>query len=155
MGALMHQIDANNYIVTIAVIDKYGELIAHKDFMRLLPPRIKKPRQQPGQPIQDPLQQDRPKTDEELEHDKDKSKLIDILELHSVDLIVVAANGLEARTLKRVMNELGFELKNKKPSEDQKKVQAVPKEAFVIWGNPEYSKLFSLSHNSQKLHKGV
>jgi hypothetical protein len=31
---------------------------------------------------------------------------------------VVAANGLEARTLKRVMNELGFELKNKKPAED-------------------------------------
>jgi hypothetical protein len=42
MGALMHQIDANNYIVTIAVVDEYGELIAHKDFMRLLPPRIKK-----------------------------------------------------------------------------------------------------------------
>lgn len=75
--------------------------------------------------------------------------------MHSVDLIVVAANGLEARTLKRVMNELGFELKNKKPSEDLKKGQSVPKEAFVIWGNPEYSKLFSLSHNSQKLHKGV
>ncbi len=45
MGALMHQIDANNYIVTIAVVDEYGELIAHKDFMRLLPPRIKKLRQ--------------------------------------------------------------------------------------------------------------
>lgn len=44
MGALMHQIDANNYIVTVAVVDKYGELIAHKDFMRLLPPRIKKQR---------------------------------------------------------------------------------------------------------------
>jgi len=46
MGALMHQIDANNYIVTVAVVDKYGELIAHKDFMRLLPPRTKKRPQQ-------------------------------------------------------------------------------------------------------------
>ena len=44
MGALMHQIDANNYMVTVAVVDKYGELIAHKDFMRLLPPRKRKPR---------------------------------------------------------------------------------------------------------------
>ena len=42
MGALMHQIDANNYIVTVAVVDKYGELVAHKDFMRLLPPRKRK-----------------------------------------------------------------------------------------------------------------
>ena len=50
MGAVMHQIDANNYIVTIAVVDKYGNLIHHKDFMRLLPPRIKKPRVVPGQP---------------------------------------------------------------------------------------------------------
>jgi hypothetical protein len=49
MGAVMHQIDANNYIVTIAVVDKYGNLIHHKDFMRLLPPRIKKPRVVPGQ----------------------------------------------------------------------------------------------------------
>jgi hypothetical protein len=73
--------------------------------------------------------------------------LIDILELHSVDLIVVAANSLEARTLKRVMVELGFELKNKKPLDD-KINQSVPKEAFVIWGSTEVGKLFSLSHNS-------
>lgn len=39
MGALMHQIDANNYIVTVAVVDKYGDLVAHKDFIRMLPPR--------------------------------------------------------------------------------------------------------------------
>lgn len=52
MGALMHQIDANNYIVTIAVVDKNGKLEAHKDFMRLLPPRAKKRPQQPGQDVQ-------------------------------------------------------------------------------------------------------
>lgn len=39
MGALMHQIDANNYIVTIAVVDRFGDLVAHKDFIRMLPPR--------------------------------------------------------------------------------------------------------------------
>ena len=39
MGAIMHQIDANNYVVTVAVVDKYGELMQTRDFMRLLPPR--------------------------------------------------------------------------------------------------------------------
>ena len=45
MGAIMHQIDANNYVVTIAVVDKYGELVAHRDLMRLLPPRKRKDQQ--------------------------------------------------------------------------------------------------------------
>ena len=64
MGALMHQIDANNYIVTIAVVDKYGELVAHKDFMRLLPPRKRKTDNREGDaPMNDRPQ---PKSDEEL-----------------------------------------------------------------------------------------
>lgn len=46
-------------------------------------------------------------------------KLLDILDLYSVDLIVVAANSLEARSLKKVMEELGFELKHKKPITDE------------------------------------
>ena len=29
------------------------------------------------------------------------------------------------------------------------------KEAFVIWGDTEIPKLFSMSHNSQRLHKGT
>ena len=27
MGAIMHQIDANNYVVTVAFVDQYGELL--------------------------------------------------------------------------------------------------------------------------------
>lgn len=27
MGATMHQIDANNYVVTVAIVDKWGELV--------------------------------------------------------------------------------------------------------------------------------
>lgn len=100
-----------------------------------------------------------PKTDEENEHERDKAKLISILQQHSVDLIVVAANGLEARNLKRVMEEIAMELKNHKAEEvdkagkRQEPVQG--KEAFVIWGSTEVAKLFAMSHNSQKLHKGV
>ena len=73
------------------------------------------------------------------------------MDVYSVDLIVVAANSLEARSLKKVMEELGYELKHKKPiAEDSKKHNQVqvPKEAFVIWGSTEVAKLFSLSHNS-------
>jgi hypothetical protein len=66
---------------------------------------------------------------------------------------------LEARTLKRVLVELTNELKNYKPheTEDSNKRghQAVQKEAFVVWGSTEIAKLFSLSHNSQRLHKGA
>ena len=39
MGAVFHQIDNRNYSATIAVLDKYGELVAHKNFLFLIPPR--------------------------------------------------------------------------------------------------------------------
>jgi len=72
---------------------------------------------------------------------------------------VVAANGLEARNLKRVMEDIAVELKNHKAEEvdkSGKRVESVQgKEAFVIWGSTEVAKLFAMSHNSQKLHKGV
>jgi len=49
MGAIMHPIDNRNFLTTIAVVDQYGELVAHKDFLHLLPPRKKIVRE--GQPI--------------------------------------------------------------------------------------------------------
>jgi len=49
MGAIMHPIDARNYLTTIAVVDQYGELVAHKDFLYILPPRKKLPPRD-GQP---------------------------------------------------------------------------------------------------------
>ena len=36
MGVLMHPIDAKNYVVTAALVDKYGEYLTHCDFMRLI-----------------------------------------------------------------------------------------------------------------------
>jgi len=39
MSVIMQQIDQNNSIVTIAVVDKYGELIAHLNLTKLNPPR--------------------------------------------------------------------------------------------------------------------
>jgi hypothetical protein len=159
MGALMHQIDANNYLVTVAVVNKYGILVHHKDFMRLLPPR--KPRNQgmrDGLGPKDQNKGDMPKSEEQKEHEVDRQRVIEILDEYSVDLIVVAANGLDSRRLMEVMQELGVETKNcMKPVEEGSKKQQqhhAPKEAFVIWGSTEIAKLFSLSHYSQKLHKG-
>lgn len=39
MGVILQQIDVNNSIVTLAVVDKYGDLQAHKDLKHLMPPR--------------------------------------------------------------------------------------------------------------------
>ena len=35
----MHMIDNHNYVVTVAIVDQYGELVQTRDFMRLLTPR--------------------------------------------------------------------------------------------------------------------
>jgi len=44
MGAIMHPIDNKNYMATIAVVDKFGELVHHKDFLHLIPPRKQRPK---------------------------------------------------------------------------------------------------------------
>lgn len=88
-----------------------------------------------------------PETEEQKEHKKDKQKFIEILRAHSVDLIVVAANSLEAKRLHKELTDLAIDAKNN--SENYKK------EAGVIWGKTEVPKLFALSHNSQRLHKNV
>jgi len=36
MGVILDKVDNRNSIVTIAIVDKYGELVANKDFMNLL-----------------------------------------------------------------------------------------------------------------------
>ena len=49
MGVILQQIDNQNSIVTLAVVDKYGELIAHKDLKHMMKPRElkKKPNMNP------------------------------------------------------------------------------------------------------------
>ena len=135
----------------MAIVDKYGELMQTRDFMRLLPPRK---RQNQNDRDQLPPSDGRPvqKTEEEIQHEKDKQKLIELLEDHQVDLITVAANCLEARNLKRNLEAIAGELMNKATdNEDEprgRKSQNVRKEVLTIWGSTEVPKLFSLSHNS-------
>lgn len=87
-----------------------------------------------------------PETEEQKEHTRDKERFKEILRANSVDLIVVAANSLEARRLYKQLNDLASDAKNH---------ENYRKEARVIWGKTEVPKLFALSHNSQKLHKNV
>ncbi len=76
MGATMHQTEAGNFIVTIAVVDRYGELITHKDFARLLPPKVKK---QTKEPEFDSILNEYLKTNEQLEHEQDRDQISSIL----------------------------------------------------------------------------
>ena len=107
----------------MAIVDKYGELVQTRDFMRLLPPRKRLPQNREGgdAPMEDRVQ---PKTDEEAQHEKDKRKLIELLEDHEVDLITVAANCLEARNLKRCLESIAGEMKNKVPTEEEEQTTA-------------------------------
>jgi hypothetical protein len=92
-----------------------------------------------------------PETEEEKEHKKDKEKLVDIIRQHSVDLIVVAANSLEARRLKDELIQLASAAKNERVNSDEndrRQGNTYAKEASVIWGKTEVAKLFALSHNS-------
>lgn len=54
-----------------------------------------------------------PKSEEDIEHERDKAKLCDLIETHAVDLIVVAANSLEARKLKKTLVDIADECKQK------------------------------------------
>ena len=79
-----------------------------------------------------------------------------------MDLITVAANCLEARSLKRCLESIAGELKNKIVPEDEvdtrgKKASepVIRKEVLTIWGCTEVPKLFSMSHNSQRMHKNI
>ena len=39
MGAYMTPIDARNYSATLVIVDQYGELVSHREFSHIIPPR--------------------------------------------------------------------------------------------------------------------
>ena len=145
MGAIMHPIDNRNFLTTVAIVDEFGELIAHRDFLYIIPPR--KPRQRPdGAPIQM-----RPGEEEERKkHEEDKRHFQEMLREHQVDLIVVSADCLEAKKLKNALlhfANLNYDRINDNNDDDRDKNMEEDnenqKEAVVIWGRPEIPKLFA------------
>lgn len=110
-------------------------------------------------------EQRRPGEIEEQEnHDKNRNQLLEILREHQVDLIVVSADCLEARRLKKVLSEIA-ELKKgfvnadgeqnnfDENGDNADQDQANNKEVQVIWGRSEIPKLFASSHLCNKLLK--
>lgn len=165
MGVILHQVDNNTLIVTAAVVDKYGELVAHKDFMHLMPPR--KISEKTKEKMNNEEDRERLKKmkmtekDEMDEHQRDLDKMKQLIFKYQVDLIVVAANKLDAKRIHDTLKELAGKIKafglgdednqmqdenahkkNRGDEEEQKK------EAIVIWGSLEIPKLFAASHQS-------
>ncbi len=110
MGVILHQIDSMNQIVSCAVVDQFGELVVHKDFMHLMPPR------KMGEKRMQAMANDEDKekmkkirmaqAEEQEEHNKDIEKIKQLIHRHSVDLIVVGANKLEARRIFETLKEI-------------------------------------------------
>ena len=85
---------------------------------------------------------------------------MDLITKHSVDLIVVGANKLEARKIKETLTDIAGQMKNfgganwknedearrSKGSRQGDNYYDEKKEAIVIWGSLEIPKLFSSSH---------
>ena len=172
MGVIMQQRDQNTYIVTVAIVDKYGELVASKDLQHLMPPRKFVVKAQGGEEDDQRMKKAKMGWMEEVkEHEADKDKVMDLIQKHGVDLIVVGANKLEARQIKQVLTDIAEKLKNyggptdpddpatlaKKSSKKHQQDQTddARKEAFVIWGSLEIPKLFANSHMSTKLLKSA
>ena len=100
----------------------------------------------------------RPGEIEELnKHKADRKRFQNILKDFSVDLIVVCADCLEAKKLKKTLEEFanlrgdidGSDNDNEDRDMNQGNDDDMnAKEAYVIWGRPEIPKLFASSHYS-------
>lgn len=115
MGVILHQVDSQNQIVSVAVVDKNGEVLNFDHFSKLLPPREFKPRVMPDSMITDEEEMRRKKItmqnmEEMAEHQKDKARLVELIKKYEVELIVLGANKLEARLLKTTLDKVAENL---------------------------------------------
>ena len=39
MGAVLRLLDNKTFVTTVAVVDKFGKYVTHKDFFDLIPPK--------------------------------------------------------------------------------------------------------------------
>lgn len=145
----MHPLDSRNSMTTVAVVNKYGSLECHKDFLHLIKPRPRRGGPQGRMGGSDDT--------EMKKHEEAKKQFKDILSKYKVDLIVVCADSLEARILKQSLTDFAkYKIDNNESNgdeDDDKIKESDYKVAQVIWGRPEIPKLFAASHQSNKLLK--
>ena len=168
MGVIMHQIDSQTSIVSVAIVDKYGEVLNFDHFNKLLPPREFKPRQGMNEPTEEEemrrKKQQMQNIEEKADHKLDIDRITALIQKYDVELIIVGANKLEARRLKETLTTIADNLRsgNKDISSQTqlKKTASKPEEEAkildvqVAWGSLDVPKLFANSHASQKLLKG-
>lgn len=96
--------------------------------------------------------------EEQKEHDADREKISKMINQYGVDLIVVGANKLEARTVKRVLVDISEKLRTFAKGNDEEAKQGEDsgqKEVYVIWGCLQVPKLYANSHAGQSQFKGA
>lgn len=103
----MHSTDGRNFGTTIAVVNAYGELMCHKDFQYLIPPRIPRKRENEAAPELRPGQ-----IEDQRKHNEDKKTFQNILREYNVSLITVAADCLDAKRLKKALGEMATYSRN-------------------------------------------
>ena len=151
MSVIVSQIDMGQAVCAVAVVDKYGDVVAHCSFAKLTPPRKVKP-ERPGQERNEEENRRINKlemqiAEEKKDHDKELENVKLLIRTYNVDLVVVGANKLEARLIKKTLTDLCASLKDEGKEADDKPSE-YSKEVFVIWGSLEVPRLFSTSYNA-------
>jgi nucleotide-binding universal stress UspA family protein len=116
MSVIVNQVDTNSNMATVAVVDKYGELVAHQSFFKLMQPRKLKGNRGAGGEVNEEERRRQAKLEnaiqeEQKDHDADREKIKTLIRNHNVDLIVVGANKLEGRSVKKTLTEICEQLK--------------------------------------------
>jgi len=121
MGVIMHQVDCSSTIVTAVIVDKYGEVVDHVNFSKLLEPRSLSNKKPPGSSNEEAELRDKKlklmQHEEILEFQRDRDRFIQAVVNYNVDLVVVGANSLEARRLKKTLDGISENLKSFNRSE--------------------------------------
>jgi hypothetical protein len=121
MGVIMHQVDSSSTIVTAVIVDKYGEVVDHVNFSKLLEPRSMSMKKPPGSSNEEAELRDKKlklmQHEEILEFQRDRDRFIQAVVNYNVDLVVVGANSLEARRLKKTLDGISENLKSFNRSE--------------------------------------
>mmetsp|Transcript_11706 Transcript_11706/g.17791 ORF Transcript_11706/g.17791 Transcript_11706/m.17791 type:complete len:104 (+) Transcript_11706:1801-2112(+) len=99
MGVALQQSDAKSYHISTAVVDQYGELIDHAAFTHLLF-QERKPRQG-----ENPKMGRQPDIEEKKKFQDEKDKILELIQKHEIKLVVVSADCLEARKLKKILTQ--------------------------------------------------